>query len=161
EPVFDHFCDALLSRRSGEARRGAIFVDPHAKEPYLFHLGEVDVLRRGAGADATALFPNGPVAGDGLDADIVETRLIGLGQERDGSIARCPLEHLLLLRGANAAAPGGVPLARLARELTDSATQWLRSDALAHMVEDHRARIESALPERLDWVARGYDYKTA
>jgi superfamily II DNA or RNA helicase/transcriptional regulator with XRE-family HTH domain len=161
EPVFDHFCDALLSRRSGEARRGAIFVDPHARESYLFHLAEVSVLRRRAGTDAAALFPNGPIAGDGLDPDTVEARLIGLRQERDGSIARCPLEHLLLLRGASGAAPGGVPLARLARELTDSATQWLRNDALAHMVEDQRARIESALPERLDWIVRGYDYKTA
>jgi hypothetical protein len=29
------------------------------------------------------------------------------------------------------------------------------------MVEEHRARIESTLPERLDWVTRGYDHKAA
>ena len=32
---------------------------------------------------------------------------------------------------------------------------------LARMVDEHRTRIESTLPERLDWVARGYDHKLA
>ena len=38
EPVFDRFRDTLLSYQGNEARRGAIFVDPHAEAPYLFHL---------------------------------------------------------------------------------------------------------------------------
>jgi superfamily II DNA or RNA helicase len=161
EPVFDHFCDALLSRHGAESRRGAVFIDPYAKEPYLFHLAEVSVLRSRSATEMPSLLPNGPAAGSAADPEVVENRLIGLRQGADGAIRLCPMEHLLLLHGAVGVAPGGVPLARLASGLSEAASEWLRSDALASMVEEHRARITSTLPERLDWIARGYDYKTA
>jgi superfamily II DNA or RNA helicase/DNA-binding XRE family transcriptional regulator len=160
EPVFDQFCEALLSRRRVEARRGAIFIDPDAKEPYLFHLTEVSVLRRQPAAETPGLLPLDVVEVGGLEPGIVETRLIGLRQGSDGSITPCPLEHLLLLRGARAA-PGSVPLARLARALVEAAEGWLRDDTLPRMIEEHRAQIARVVPERVDWVARGYDYKTA
>ena len=144
EPVFDRFRAALLTRRGAEARRGAIFVDPHADAPYLFHLAQVSIARR-----------------DGEQRETIESRLIGMRQESDGTVSPCPPEHLLLLRGASDIAPGGVPLARLARGLTDDAEEWLRENALSRMVQECRARIEEGLPERLQWTARGYDYKTA
>jgi len=78
-------------------------------------------------------------------------RLIGLRQEINGTIALCPVEHLLLLRGTDRVPPGSVPLARLARGLTDAAAEWLEGDALARMVEEHRAhRKHPARPSRLD-----------
>ena len=86
---------------------------------------------------------------------------IGLRQESDGAIALCPLEHLLLLGGAENVAPGSVPLARLARGPTELAEEWLRGEALARIVDEHRGRAESGLPERQDWIARGFDYKSA
>ena len=144
EPVFDSFRAALLSRRGEEARRGAIFVDPHADAPYLFHLARVSIARR-----------------DGERRETVESRLIGMRQESDGTVSPCPSEHLLLLRGAGDIAPGGVPLARLARGFTDNAEEWLRDKGLSRMVQECLARIEEGLPERLQWIARGYDYKTA
>jgi hypothetical protein len=64
------------------------------------------------------------------------------------------------LRSARVA-PGSVPLARLARGLVEAADKWLRDDTLPRMIEEHRAHITRVLPERLDWVAGGYDYKTA
>ena len=143
EPVFERFCGGLLARCGGEGLRGAIFVDPHAEAPYLFHLAQVSVMRR-----------------DGERSEIVETRPIGLRQESDGAVLPCPTEHLLLLRGATSVAPGGVPLARLARELTENANEWLKETAL-RMAAEHRARIEDSLPERRRWIARGYDHKTA
>ena len=143
EPVFESFCEGLLARCGGEGLRGAIFVDPHAEAPYLFHLAQVSVMRR-----------------DGERSEMVETRPIGLRQEGDGSVSPCPPEHLLLLRGATGVAPGGVPLARLARDLTENAGEWLKETAL-RMAEEHRARIEASLPERRRWIARGYDHKTA
>ena len=144
EPVFDRFRAALLSRRGDEALRGAIFVDPHADAPYLFHLARVSIARR-----------------DGEKRETIESRLIGMRQESDGTVSPCPSEHLLLLRGASDIAPGAVPLARLARGLTDDAEEWLRESALSRWVQECRARIEEGLPERLQWTARGYDYKTA
>jgi superfamily II DNA or RNA helicase/DNA-binding XRE family transcriptional regulator len=161
EPVFDRFCATLLSRRGDEARRGAIFVDPHTKAPYLFHLAQVSVVRRQPATEDFDLFKDDFGRHDSVRSEIIESRLIGLRQESDGTIALCPLEHLLLLRGAHGIPPGSVPLARLARGLADAAAEWIKGNALARMVEEHRARIESALPERLDWITRGYDHKTA
>ena len=146
EPVFDRLCAALLSRHENEARHGAFFVDPHADAPYLFHLARVSVVQRPAVE---------------LEPQTLESRLIGLRQNGDGRVETCPLEHLLLLRGAGNVAPGSVPLARIARRLTDEAGEWLRSDALGRLVDEHRARIEQSLPERLDWIARGCDHRTA
>src|SRR5208282_453619 len=102
---------------------------------------EVTVLRRRAIAEAADLLPGGTATADGPDADMVETRLIGLRQQTDGVIRPCPLEHLLLLRGATGVAPGSIPLARLARGLADGATEWLRRDTLGQLVEEQRARI--------------------
>ena len=144
EPVFDCFRAALLSLLGDEARRGAIFIDPHAEAPYLFCLARMSVVRR-----------------DGERREALESRLIGMRQESDGTVSPCPSEHLLLLRGAGDVAPGGVPLARLARGLTENAEEWLRENALSRMVQECRARIEERLPERLQWTARGYDHKTA
>ena len=53
-----------------------------------------------------------------------------------------------------------MPLARLARGLTEDAEAWLKETALS-MAAEHRVRIEAALPERRRWIARGYDHKTA
>ena len=161
EPVFDRFCATLLSRHEDEARRGAFFVDPHASAPYLFHLARVTVVRKPPPSTGTADGAGrGPAQEEPL-SEIVESRLIGLRQDGDGAIEPCPLEHLLLLRGARNVAPGSVPLARTARRLTDAARDWIENDALARLVDKHRARIEQSLPEQLDWVTRGCDHRTA
>ena len=164
EPVFDRFCAALLSRREDEARRGAFFVDPHANAPYLFHLARVSVVRRAPalespGRDTIRGFDR--PAGERGRSEILESRLLGLRQTRDGAIEPCPLEHLLLLRGTHNIAPGSVPLATVAMRLTATAREWIDGDALARLVDEHRARIERSLPERLDWIARGCDHRTA
>ena len=160
EPVFDRLCATLLARHEDEARRGAFFVDPHAREPYLFHLARVSVVRRPppAAPAVARMRASGP---DRQPAEIVESRLLGLRQVGGGAVEPCPLEHLLLLRGARNVAPGSVPLARIAGRLVDEAGEWLRSEALARLVEEHRARIEQSLPERVDWVVRGWDHRAA
>ena len=164
EPVFDRFCAALLARHEDEARRGAFFVDPHAGAPYLFHLARVSVVRRPGPTESAgrAVTPaSGQADGEEGHVEIIESRLIGLRQDGDGVIEPCPLEHLLLLRGAPNVAPGSVPLARMAHGLTAAAREWVDGDALARLVDEQRARIERSLPERLDWVARGCDHRTA
>ena len=164
EPVFERFCAALLSRREDEARRGAFFVDPDADAPYLFHLARVTVVRRPAALESvgrTASRVSYGADGEESRSEVIESRLIGLRQDGDGTIEPCPLEHLLLLRGARNVAPGSVPLARVASRLTDAAREWIDSDALARLVDEHRASIEQSLPERLDWIARGCDHRTA
>ena len=160
EPVFDRFCGVLLSRCKNEARRGAVFLDPHADMPYLFHLVRVSVVRNRPPLESATL---ADLDGLGVEIkpEIVESRLVGIRQSGDGSIQRCPLEHLLLLRGAHDVAPGSVPLARRADGLTNSAREWIAGDGLVGLVEEHRMRIEQSLPERLDWLARGCDHRSA
>ncbi len=143
EPVFERFRAAVLERHGAAARSGSIFVDPHAESPYLVHLAQASVVRH-----------------DAQRSETIETRPIGMRQEADGTISPCPLEHLLLLRGADGIAPGAVPLAPLARGLTERAEEWLRETAL-RMAAEQCARIKESLPERRRWIVRGYDHKTA
>ena len=170
EPVFDRFCAVLRSRRGAAARRGACFLDPHAEAPYLFHLVQVSVVRRPPDRDAADLPAAGGESagphrrGEGMRlndarAEVVENRLIGLRQDAAGAVAPCALEHLLLLRGAPDFAPGGVPLARTARRLAADACAWVRDEALAGLVAEHRERLERTLPDRLAWAARGCDHR--
>jgi hypothetical protein len=159
EPVFDRFCETLLSRHGDDAQRGAIFIDPHATAPYLFHLAQVSVVRKQVGLERNDLLTSS--SHQPVPEEIVESRLIGLRQESNGTTTLCPIEHLLLLSGARNIAPGSVPLARLARGLTQAAGDWIHKGALNGIVEEHRAKIELSLPERLDWLSRGYDHKTA
>src|SRR5208282_1618157 len=160
EPVFDRFCATLLARHAGRAKQGAIFVDPHANAPYLFHLAQVTVVRQSAPGHSDLLAKQ-KVKRESRQPEMIESRLIGIRQERDGTIASCPVEHLLLLRGAQSIAPGSVPLARLARGMTEAARDWLESEALLSFVEHHRANLQKGLPERVAWVMRGFDYKSA
>ena len=124
EPVFDRFCSVLLSRCKSEALRGAVFLDPNADAPYLFHLARVSVVRNRPPSELTAL-ADGDGVGLEIKPEVVESRLIGFRQTGDGSIRHCPLEHLLLLRGAQDVAPGSVPLARRAVGLTNTAREWI------------------------------------
>ena len=143
EPAFERFSTAVLDQCGNEGRRGAIFVDPHAQTPYLFHLAQISVVRR-----------------QGATTETVKTRPIALSQQSDGTVKPAAPEHLLLLRGAADIAPGGVPLALRARELMETVKEWLDEEA-QRMASAHRASIEDSLPERRRWTARGFDYKTA
>ena len=96
--MFDGLSGAILSRFGRDGRNGAVFTDPYAAEAYLFHLALIAV-EQGS--------PTAP--------QLLESRLIGLRQLSDGTLEECPVEHLLLLRGAHGFAPSRVPLATLAR----------------------------------------------
>jgi hypothetical protein len=45
EPLFDRICDMLEDRYASDALKGALFIDPTAKKPYLFHLVKINVIR--------------------------------------------------------------------------------------------------------------------
>ena len=95
EPVFDALADAIRDDFGSQALRGGVFVDPHAKEASLFHLATLTVQRRGPSAE-----------------DVLEHLLVGLRQDPDGSIQECPVEYLMLLRGAADVKPGAYPAGR-------------------------------------------------
>ena len=91
EPVFDSVSASILGQFGDHALRGAVFVDPYATEPYLFHLAEVTVIQNGAVSDGSEHAPTDR---------LLESRLIGLRQSSDGTVEESPAERLLLLRGA-------------------------------------------------------------
>lgn len=153
EPTFDSLSTLVVGRHAVAALRGAVFVDPTTAHPYLFHLALVSVERR----------PESGVTTENTTqhSELIECRLVGLTQFQDGSIKECPVEHLLLLRGAKDYAPSRAPLAAFARALKSQAETFARDSIGASLVEQHRAHLQQTLPERLDFVSRGFDYQYA
>ena len=151
EPVFDSLSAAVRERLGAEGLRGAVFIDPYATEAYLFHLARVSVRQ------------HPPAEGGEAEGapQLVESRLVGLRQTSDGAVQECPVEHLLLLRGAGGIAPGGVPLATLARGMAGEASDFLDEVVSEQIVQAHRQRRLDDLPRRLEFVNRGFDYQAA
>jgi len=149
ELFFDTIREAVLSRFSRDALRGATFIDPTAEAPYFFHLGLLRIVRR-ADQDCGALRAEEPL----------ECRLVGLRQDSAGRIEECPVEHLLLLRGG----PGGIPLAvrpftAHAPTATELAARFAREQIAAPLAERHRAAMLANLPERERFIETGYRYE--
>ncbi len=149
EPVFDGLSAAILSRFGRDGLKGAVFTDPYATEAYLFHIALIAVEQHSQdNAEPTA-------------PQSLESRLIGLRQSSDGTVEECPVEHLLLLRGAHGFAPSRVPLATLARDMVVDAAQFIREDVSERIAQTHRQRRLDDLPARLEFVNRGFDFQAA
>ena len=150
EPVFDRLAQTVIVRHGEQGLRGAVFVDPHAEEPYLAHAALVTVEQEASSGEAGA-----------AGARILESRLVGLRQSAEGDIEEWPVERLLLLRGAPGFAPGGEPLAARARKLSPAAEEYVRADVLEQLVQAQRRRILADLPDRQAHVRRGYGFQAA
>ena len=160
EPVFDGISASILGRFGRDGLRGAVFIDPYATEAYLFHLALVCVEHDNHARTGQAELLDDH--GDGKTAPrLLESRLVGLRQSRDGVVQECPVEHLLLLRGATGFAPSRVPLATLARGMVSEAARFTREEVLEPLVQAHRQQRLDALPARLDFINRGFDFQAA
>jgi superfamily II DNA or RNA helicase len=151
EPFFERLRTHVCERFREAALRGGIFVDPYAAKPYLFHLAVVSVVRQADPALPGLARP-----------ELVDCRLVGLKQPEGGPVEPCAVEQLLLLRGQ----PGPVPpealaLAARAAASRELAGQYAVTRLVADLVAGRRQRLEASLAERLDFVARGYDYQDA
>ena len=160
EPVFDCVAAAILGRYQRDGLRGAVFVDPYATEAYLFHIASVSVERYNR-TDAGPL----DLLEDTIDRErapeLIESRLIGLCQTRDGTVEESPVERLQLLRGAENFAPSRVPLARLARGMSADAAAYIGTSVIERLVQDHRQHRLDELPVRMELVDRGFGFKAA
>ena len=152
EPVFDSLSAAIRERFGAEGLRGAVFSDPYATETYLFHIARVSVHQH---------TPPDDHGEGGEAAQLVESRLVGLRQNSDGAVEECPVEHLLLLRGAGGIAPGGVPLATLARGMAGETAEFLGEEVSEQILQTRRKSRLDDLPRRLEFVNRGFDYQAA
>ena len=160
EPVFDSLSASLLSRFGREGLKGAVFIDPYASEAYLFHIALVRVEQESqANTRPNRLLEE---FNDSETASrILEYQLVGLRQSNGGEVEECPVERLLLLRGAIGFAPSREPLARLARGMAHHAAEFAREDVSEHLAQTHRNRLLEDLPSRVQYVNRGFDFQAA
>jgi len=150
EPVFERFRTIVSDRLGDQALRGAVFVDPTADKPYLFHLALVKVLRH-ADADIPDL----------ATQDVLECRLVGVKQFEGSEVTLCPVEHLLLLRGSCGLPAVAQRLALNAGKLRDQANAFLTERIAHEMAITHRNAILATLPDRQQSICRGFDFQEA
>ncbi|QOJ18489.1 MAG: DUF3883 domain-containing protein [Phycisphaeraceae bacterium] len=151
EPVFERFRATVRDQRGDEALRGAVFVDPTADRPYLFHLALTNVVRQ---AD--------PELPDLANEEPIECRLIGVKQYEGAEVSLCPVEHLLLLKGGRGI-PGAAAqrLAVRAPTLKEQAEAFVVERVSRDMATKHRRQLLDTLAERERFMQRGFDYQEA
>mgnify|MGYP006281679227 CR=1 FL=1 len=150
EPVFERFRELIRGRLGGHALRGAVYVDPTADKPYLFHLARLTVVRQ---ADTEI--------SDLAHEETLECRLVGVRQSENADIAMCPVEHLLMLRGGEGLPPPAQRLALAAANLRDQANAYLMESVCRNMAVERRTRTMEELPDREAFVSRGFDFQEA
>ena len=161
EPVFERFRALVNERLGDQALRGAVFVDPTADRPYLFHLALVSVVRQ---ADLPAP-GEAPKAGAELPElakeEVLDCRLVGVKQFEGAELTLCPVEHLLLLKGGQGLPPAAQRLAVAAEKLKDQAEAFIIERAARSMAMERRKSLLDTLAERQQFVQRGFDYQEA
>jgi len=150
EPVFECFREIVRKQLGRSALRGAVFVDPTAKKPYLFHLARLSVVRK---AD--------PDIDDLSHEETVDCRLVGVCQSDGAQISLCSVEHLLLLRGGRGLPSEAQTMAVDADNRRDHARAYLTERICRAMAVERREAMMEALPEREMFVRRGFDYQEA
>jgi len=150
EPVFERFRSMVSDRLADQGKRGAVFTDPAAEKPYLFHMALVHIVRK---AD--------PEIPDMAEDELLDCRLIGVKQYEGAEISLCPVEHLLLLKGRNGLPASAQRLAVTANEEKERALAYLSERVARELVFDHKQRLLDSIPEREGFIRRGFDYQEA
>lgn len=150
EPVFDRFREYVCGRFAQAALQGGVFVDANAQQSYLFHLALISVVRK---AD--------PTQRQLAREEVLESRLIGLKQLADGQIEEAPPEYLTLLKEAEGIPPQAIPWVAKAQESCELAKAYALESVAQSLVVERRQELVETLPERIDFLRRGYDYQEA
>jgi superfamily II DNA or RNA helicase/DNA-binding XRE family transcriptional regulator len=150
EPVFERLRQLVQGRYADEAGRGAAFVDPTATQPYLLFVAEWDLVE--AANPAASLFSRASNTG----SEVCAVRAFD-----DGTVEACPVEQLLLLRGAERFPLSGSRLASKAPELQTLTEEFVRTRIIDPVVSSRRAELLQSLPQRESLLVTGYDYQAA
>lgn len=148
EPVFEQFRAIVSDRLGDQALRGAVFVDPTADKPYLFHLAIVAVIRA---AD--------PALPDLANEEILDCRLVGIKQHEGTDLTLCPVEHLLLLSGGQGLPPAAQRLAATAERLREQAAAFVTERVARGLALERRKHLLDTLPEREQFIQRGFNFQ--
>lgn len=150
EPFFDAYREYICAKFAQDALRGAVFIDPTAKEPYLFHLALVTVVRK---ADPSMKAFSG--------TQTLDYRLVGLKQSSNGDVQERPVEHLLVLKDGNGITPSSARLAADAANMTEVAKAYALDVIAKQAAEQQRAALLESLAEREKYVQVGFDLESA
>lgn len=148
EPVFEQFRAMVSDRLSQQALRGAIFVDPTATKPYLFHVALVHVIRE---AD--------PALSDLATEEVLDCRLVGIIQQEGSDPTICPVEQLLLLKGGIGLPPAAQRLAAIAEKYREQSAAYLTERVARGLAHERREKLVATLPEREQFIERGFNYQ--
>jgi hypothetical protein len=151
EPLFDAICARVRNRFADDAIRGAVFVDPTVAKPYFFFLLLVKILRK----------PD-PAFASFRAEEVIESRLVGLRYSAEGELQECPVEHLLLLRGSSGGLPGSaVRFAASVKDALGQARTYSADFFSAGCAAEHKEKLAQSLPQREEFIKRGFDYQEA
>lgn len=150
EIVFDALSRLVIERFGDAARRGAIFLDPTAAEPYLLHVAVMRVER----AATETLQCDRP-------SETLEERLLALRQTAGGELDEIDVQGLALLRSGGAPPAAALGLVALGRELVEAARTRIVDTIVTPAVEWRRVAVRASLPEREDFIRRGFDFQDA
>lgn len=148
EPVFEYFRSLVSDRLGDQALQGAVFVDPTTVKPYLYHVALVHVIRH---AD--------PDLPDLANDEVLECQLVGVKQFEGADLSLCPVEHLLLLKGGHGLPAPAQRLAAGAALLREQAGAFLIERVSRDMAMRRRERMLATLPEREQFILRGFNYQ--
>jgi superfamily II DNA or RNA helicase/DNA-binding XRE family transcriptional regulator len=158
ERVFDRICLLAQTRFGRAALSGSVFTDPWTDAPYFVHVARVRLRR----------LPSTPLPSHGRSEAVLpqlretlDCRLVAVKQPLTGVCVEMALEQLLLLRGAESG-PGAFDFARQQGPLAvDRATKWLKTELLQPRVEERQRELRVTLPQRLEFLNRGFAYHEA
>lgn len=150
EPVFEGFREIVREKLGKDALSGAVFVDPTARKPYLFHMARLTVIRQ---AD--------PEMAELGQEEAIECRLVGVRQPEGAEIALCPVEHLILLKGGKGLPSEAQRLAVVAEKQKEQAYAYLAERVGRSMAVERRSVLLDSLPEREGFIKRGFDFQEA
>ncbi|MEW6276083.1 MAG: helicase-related protein [Bacillota bacterium] len=151
EPLFDRYCSLVRGRFAALARKGGVFVDPYTERPYLFHVVLVRVMRR-ADPALPEFFGR---------EELVESRLVALRQDETGKIEECPVEHLMLLRGAPAIPAAAIPLVSTIAAAGEQVKNFVGERIAGPIAAARRQALLATLAGREEFILRGYAYQEA
>lgn len=150
ESVFEAFRETVRDRLGRKALQGAVFVDPMTSKPYLFHLARLTVIRM---VD--------PELSELGQEETIECRLMGVCQSEGTDIKLFPVEHLLLLKGGYGLPPEAQRTAVLGEKHKAQVSAYLAERVSRSMAVEHRSKMLESLPEREEFVIRGFNFKEA
>ncbi len=150
DPFFDKFRSFVCSFFRPEALQGGVFINPHAPEAYLFYLAVFTVER-----EADSEIPSF------ARKEVLEYRLVGIRQNKNGTLEECPVEALLLLQGTQRVPEAEISFASLATNSLDRVKAYILQQIAFPIAKARRQVLLDALEERQNFIKRGYDFQSA